>query len=171
MKTRADLFVYFDQLGITYKTYEHEALFTVEQADAIAHNIPEIHIKNLFLKDDNGQLWLLVAEAHAKIELKKVMHCIKAPKLRFADAQLLMQHLGVSPGSVTPFALINDTQHTVKLILDQSILDSPLINAHPLENTATTSISLNDFGKFLKETGHQPLIIDLREYITKVNTI
>lgn len=164
METKNDLYTYFNQLGISSKTFEHEPLFTVEQADKVAHSIPGTHIKNLFLKDDNGQFWLLVAEAHAKIELKKVMQLLKAPKLRFADAPLLMQYLGVLPGSVTPFGLINDRNHSVKVILDHSLLAATIINAHPLENSATTSISLEDFKKFLKATGHHPIIIDLANY-------
>ena len=113
MKTKQDLLQYLDQLHITYKIYDHEPLFTVEQADKVAHSISGGHIKNLFLKDDSGQIWLISAEAHAQIELKKVGQVLKARKLRFADANLLMQHLGVLPGSVTPFGLINDPDHNV----------------------------------------------------------
>lgn len=160
MKTKTDLFKLFDALGIAHKTYEHEPLFTVEQADTVAHAIAGTHIKNLFLKDDNGQLWLIVAEAHAKIELKKVVQLLKAPKLRFADAQLLMQHLGVMPGSVTPFGLINDVDHTVNVVLDHTILNGEIINAHPLENNATTAVSVEDFKKFLMTTKHNPIIIN-----------
>ena len=148
MKTRNDLFSYLDTLGIATKTTDHEPLFTVEQADKIAHDIPGGHIKNLFLKDDNGQLWLLVADAHAKIELKKVAQLLKAPKLRFADANLLMHYLGVTPGSVTPLALINDANQKVKVLIDQSLWTHDILNMHPLENSATTSINSNDFKKF-----------------------
>jgi Ala-tRNA(Pro) deacylase len=161
MKTKTDLFNLFNQLGIAYKTYEHEPLFTVEQADKVAHAIPGTHIKNLFLKDHNGKLWLIVAEAHAKIELKKIMQLLKAPKLRFADAQLLMKHLGVTPGSVTPFGLINDGDQKVNVVLDHTILQREIINAHPLENCATTAISVADLKKFLKALGHQIFTLDL----------
>lgn len=160
MKTKTDLFKLFDELGIQHKTYEHEPLFTVEQADKVAHSIPGTHIKNLFLKDDNGQLWLLVAESHAKIELKKVSQVLKAPKLRFAVANLLMHYLGVTPGSVTPFGLINDPDNTVKVVLDHTILEGEIINAHPLENNATTAISVEGFMKFLMTTQHKPISID-----------
>lgn len=164
MKTKDDLFEFFTKLGIAYKNYEHEPLFTVEQADKVTHSIPGTHIKNLFLKDDNGQLWLIVAEAHAKIELKKVAQLVKAPKLRFADAQLLMEHLGVTPGSVTPFGLINDTNHKIKVIVDNTILTGEIINAHPLENSATTSIAIDDFNKFLNAMGHRVIIINFENY-------
>ncbi len=165
MKTRTDLFEYLAHLGIKTTTIEHEPLFTVEQADKLATQIPGGHIKNLFLKDDNKQLWLLVAEDHAKVDLKKVGQLLNARKLRFADADLLWHTLGVKPGSVTPFALINDPDHTVKVVLDKTLLDCAIINAHPLENTATTSISRADFKKFLAATGHQVQVIDLENYL------
>lgn len=101
MKNRTDLFEYLSQLGINTTTVEHEPLFTVEQADKIALSITGGHIKNLFLKDDKKQFWLLIAEAHAKVDLKKVGQALNAPKLRFTDADLLWQYLGVRPGSVT----------------------------------------------------------------------
>lgn len=164
MKNRLDLFEYLAQLGIKTTTVEHEPLFTVEQADKIALSIPGGHIKNLFLKDDDKQLWLLVAEDHAKIELKKVGQLLNARKLRFADADLLWQHLGVKPGSVTPFALINDPDHKVNVVLDKTLLGLDVLNAHPLENTATTSIALEDFKKFLQTIGHKPVIINLQTY-------
>lgn len=164
MKTKQDLLHYFDQLNIAYKAYAHEPLYTVEQADAIALSIPGGHIKNLFLKDDSGQLWLISAEAHAQIELKKVSHLLKARKLRFANADLLMKHLGVLPGSVTPFGLINDPNHTVRFVLDKAILGFNVINAHPLENNATMGISIDDFMRFLQALGINPLIIDFQTY-------
>ncbi len=164
MKNKADLFELFNKLNIAHKTFEHEPLFTVEQADKVAHEIPGTHIKNLFLKDDSGQLWLLVAESHEKIELKKVEQLLQARKLRFADETLLWQHLGVKPGSVTPFGLINDSEHRIKLIIDHTILEGAIINAHPLENTATTSISVDDFKKFLKALKYEAMIIDLANY-------
>jgi Ala-tRNA(Pro) deacylase len=161
MKTRLDLFEYLAHLGISTTTVEHEPLFTVEQADKLASDIPGGHIKNLFLKDDKKQLWLIVAEDHAKIELKKVGTALNTKGLRFADAQLLWQTLGVKPGSVTPFALINDPDHKVKVIIDKTLLDCDIINAHPLENTATTSIAVADFKKFLEAIGNAIQIIDL----------
>lgn len=164
MKNRLDLFEYLAHLGISTTTVEHEPLFTVEQADKLASGIPGGHIKNLFLKDDNKQLWLLVAEDHAKIDLKKVGQLLNARKLRFADADLLWHTLGVKPGSVTPFALINDLDHKVNVVIDKTLFDCNIINAHPLENTATTSILLADFKKFLDATGHQVHIIDLNNY-------
>lgn len=164
MKNRSDLFAYFSTLGIKSITREHKPLFTVEQADKIAHTIPGGHIKNLFLKDDKKQLWLLVAEDHAKIDFKKVSLALNTKNLRFANADLLWQTLGVKPGSVTPFALINDLERKVKVVLDSTLLDFETLNAHPLENTATTSIASQDFKKFLESMRHEIQVIDLSKY-------
>lgn len=169
MKTNQDLIKYFDQHHIVYKIYDHEPLYTVEQADALALSIPGGHIKNLFLKDDSGKLWLISAQAHALIDLKKVSQLLNARKLRFANADLLMQHLGVLPGSVTPFALINDPNHNVHFVLDNAILSFDNINAHPLENTATVGISMADFNKFLQSLGIKPIIIDFQTYTMGYN--
>lgn len=164
LHTRQELLDKLTSLNIKYKLHEHEPLFTVEQAQKISLEIPGGHIKNLFLKDDNGKFWLIVAQDNAKIELKKVAQLVNAPKLRFAHEQLLMHHLGVKPGSVTPFALINDKEHQVQVILDATLDSFEIINAHPLENDATISVSQSDFNKFLEYTGHKPIIIDFNTY-------
>ncbi len=158
--TKQELLKQLKEMDISYSLHEHEQLFTVEQAQKIYDTIPGAHIKNLFLKDDNGKFWLIVAQDHTKIELKKVAQLISAPKLRFANEQLLMQYLGVKPGSVTPFALINDTDHKVQLVLDETIMQHAIINAHPLENDATISVSQSDFKKFLIYSKHEPIIIN-----------
>lgn len=169
LHTKQELFNRLSSLHINYKLHEHEPLFTVEQAQKIYDTIPGAHVKNLFLKDDNGKFWLIVVQTHTKIELKKVAQLLNAPKLRFADEQLLMQYLGVKPGSVTPFALINDQAHKVQLILDSTLSNFPTINAHPMENDATIGVSQSDFKKFLKYTQHEPIVIDLSSSEIKGN--
>lgn len=165
--TKQQLLNKLTSLNIKYKLYEHEPLFTVEQAQKIYDMIPGAHVKNLFLKDDNGKFWLIVAQTHTKIELKKVAQLLNAPKLRFADEQLLMQYLGVKPGSVTPFALLNDTDYKVQLVLDEALLPHEIINVHPLENDATISVSQSDFKKFLLYSKHEPIIINFNDYKIK----
>jgi Ala-tRNA(Pro) deacylase len=162
--TKQELLDQLSSLSLPYKLHKHEPLFTVEQAQKIYDTIPGAHVKNLFLKDDNGKLWLIVAQTNTKIELKKVAQLCNAPKLRFADEQLLMQYLGVKPGSVTPFALLNDTDHKVQLVLDATLFDHDIINAHPLENDATISVSQSDFKKLLIYSKHVPIIINFNEY-------
>lgn len=165
--TKQELFKELNQRGIVYTLHEHEPLFTVEQAKKIGITIPGGHIKNLFLKDDNGKFWLIVAHEDTKIELKKVAQLLAAPKLRFADEQLLAKYLGVKPGSVTPFALINDVAHSVTMILDVALSNYETINAHPMENDATISVSQPDFKKFLNYIQHEPIIIDFNTYERK----
>lgn len=155
MKTRKQLFDYFDQLGIKHTTYEHEPVFTAQAANEVAQSIAGCHVRNLFLKDDHEQLWLLVVMLmRPKIDLKAVSKTLKTRNLRFAQEQMLMEHIGVTPGSVTPFGLINDQERRVKVVIDHHILESNLVNAHPLENSATTSINTADFMKFLSHLGY-----------------
>lgn len=154
MTPEQKLYALFDDLGISYKVYEHPPLFTVEQSEELAGNIPGTHVKNLFLKDDKKRLWLLVAYNRAPVELKKVAKDLDAKGLRFAQPELLAQYLGLKPGSVTPFGLINDTEHVVHVILDASLLGADLVSFHPLRNTATVTINPQDLLKFLKHQGN-----------------
>lgn len=163
MKTQKELYDLLHQLNIKTTTYEHEPLFTCEQAEKVSY-IPGGHTKNLFLKDDKSRFWLINALQSTKIELKKVSQLVGAPNLRFAKPDLLMKYLGVEAGSVTPFALINDETNTVNVILDKGLFDHELLNFHPLVNTATVGISTKDFEKFLKSLHKQVHSINFETY-------
>lgn len=160
--TRTELFTYLDQLEIQTETHEHPAVFTVAESTALHERLKGAHTKNLFLKDAKGALFLLVAESHAEIELKTLHKRIGSKRLSFGKPELLMEKLGVLPGSVTALAVINDTARDVKVLIDSSLLDDDTINCHPLENTATTAIARDDLLRFLTATGHEPTPIDLR---------
>ncbi|MDZ4373434.1 MAG: YbaK/EbsC family protein [Phenylobacterium sp.] len=160
MKTRADLEGFLDALGLTHATVDHPAVFTVQEGDDIKARIPGAHTKNLFLKDTKGQLWLISAEGHAQIDLKRLHHVIGSGRLSFGSADLMLETLGVTPGSVTAFALINDTGRRVRFILDWTLAEADLVNFHPLTNTATTTISRDDLMAFLEALGVRPLIVD-----------
>ena len=155
------LFATLDALAISYTTTGHPAAFTVEQGNAVWGHIPGVHCKNLFLKDAKGKLWLVVAPAEHKIDLKQLPATIGSARLSFASAQLMDEVLGVSPGSVTPFALINDRDRRVTVVLDAWMMDQPLLNYHPLTNQATTTLSNEDFGKFLRHCGHRSVVVAL----------
>ena len=159
--TREELFARLDALGIAHTTREHPPAFTVEDARALRGAIPGAHTKNLFLKDKKGRLWLIVALEDTAVDLKTLHRRIGAARLSFGRAELLEEVLGVRPGSVTPFALINDPEGRVTVVLDEAMLAYGTLNFHPLENTATTSISREDFLRFLRDTGHEPLIVDV----------
>ena len=157
--TRQDLFALFDQLGIATTTVEHIPVFTVEDAKLVHHNIPGGHCKNLFCKDEKGVLWLIVALEDARIDLKAAKDKIGSRRLTFGKPELLMEILGVEPGSVTPFGLINDKATRVNVILDAAMMRHGELNFHPLKNDATTTISSANLQTFIKATGHNPRVV------------
>ena len=144
-------------------TYHHEPLFTSEQALKVSSTIPGAKCKNLFLKDSKSKLYLLVAIHDTAIHLKKLSKFIKAPELRFASPELLKEYLGVEPGSVTPFGLINDAQRAVTIILDAKLLEYEYAGFHPLVNTATTVILVDDFKKLIEFWNNNSLVINFSE--------
>jgi len=161
--TREELFAFLDSLGIAHSTVEHPPAFTVEDAKALRGQIPGGHTKNLFLKDKKGRLFLVVALEDTAVNLKTLHRKIGAARLSFGRPELLEEVLGVKPGSVTPFALINDKEKRVTVILDARMMATDPLNFHPLENTATTTISNADFRRFLEATGHENQIVDLSD--------
>jgi len=154
-----DLFAYLDRLGIRHSTVAHPPLFTVEQSQALRGQIPGGHTKNLFLKDKKGALFLVVALEDAKIDLKSLHRRLGATgRFSFGSADLLQEVWGVAPGAVTPFGALNDTAGRVSVVLDSELMTHELVNAHPLENTRTTTLASADLIKFLEATGHSPRI-------------
>src|ERR1700722_13365191 len=141
MQTRDDLFALFDRLDIAHRTLAHAAVFRVGEGDHIKAGLPGGHTKNLFLKDAKGQLWLVSALQDARIDLKALPRAIGAARLSFGAAELMAETLGVTPGSVTAFGLINDQGRRVRFVLDAGLAAADPVNFHPLENTATTSVS------------------------------
>ena len=156
---RADLLAFLQARGISTSTVEHPPLFTVEQSRALRGEIPGGHTKNLFLKDKKDQIYLVVAEEDAEIDMKTLHKRIDSARLSFGKPELLANLLGVVPGSVTPFGVINDSAARVKVILDSALLRHESLNFHPLENTATTNIQRDDFLAFLRHAGHEPKIL------------
>ena len=156
--TPDQLFAYLGGLGIAHKTVTHPALFTVEQSRALRGQIPGGHTKNLFLRDKKDALFLVVAEEAATIELKSLHHKLGAGRFSFGSANLMQDVLGVLPGAVTPFGVINDTESRVTVVLDVPLLEHTTLNFHPLDNTMTTAIARDDLFKFLESTGHKPRI-------------
>lgn len=159
--TPDDLFARLSALGIETRTHHHAPAFTVEQGNEVWGSIPGIHCKNLFLKDAKGKLWLVVAPGERRVDLKALPARIGAARLSFGSAELLEAVLGITPGSVTPFALINDPALRVTPVLDAWMMAQPLLNFHPLRNDMTTTIATPDFVKFLAATGHRPEVVEL----------
>jgi Ala-tRNA(Pro) deacylase len=159
--SRADLMAALARLGIETTTAEHPPLFTVEESRALRGAIAGGHTKNLFLKDKKDAVFLVVAEEDAEVDMKTLHKRIGSARLSFGKPDLLLELLGVVPGSVTPFAAINDTAGRVTVILDAGLMRHVQLNFHPLENTATTTIASADLLKFLRHTGHEPRIVQV----------
>jgi len=152
--TPDDLFRKLDALGVDHATVTHPPLRTVEDSQALRGDLPGGHAKNLFLKSKKGGLYLLVAEETAPVRLKEFGKAIGVGALSFAKPELLMATLGVIPGAVTPFALINAAPGAVEVFFDQALLRSDPLNFHPLENTMTTTVSRDGLLAFLAGLGH-----------------
>ena len=153
-----------DALGIRSETIEHEPVFTVAESRPIKAKIPGAHSKNLFVKDKKGRFFLISAKDETPIDLKRTHEAIGASgRLSFGSAEQLRDLLGVEPGSVTAFAVVNDTRGKVTMVLDANLMEHERVNFHPLVNSMTTGVSREDLVKFLRATGHDPLILKLPE--------
>ena len=158
--SRDDLMAMLAGQGIATVTVEHPPLFTVADAQAHRGDVHGAHTKNLFLKDKKDALFLVVAPEDAEIDLKQLHHVVGASsRLSFGKPDLLLETLGVTPGAVTAFAAINDSNARVTVVLDRSLAESAFVNCHPLVNTATTTIAGADLVRFLRATGHEPRIL------------
>ena len=158
--TRQDLFDYLDKLGISHSTHDHPPIFTVEEGAEIKASLPGGHTKNLFLKDKAGRYFLICALGDTSIRINKLHPLLGCKRLSFGKPDPLLELLGVTPGSVTLFSILNDTEHQVTLILDAALQKHDIVNFHPLLNDATTAISSADMIAFAKATGHDPVILD-----------
>ena len=160
MKTRSDLIAFFDAHAIAHDTTDHPAVFRVGEGEGIKDDIPGAHTKNLFLKDAKGRLWLISAQDDTAIDLKRLHTVIGSARLSFGSAELMEQTLGVTPGSVTAFGLINDVERRLTFVLDRRLAQAERVNFHPLTNTATTGVSREGFAKFLSALGVAPIVVD-----------
>ena len=157
---RAALFAMFDALGISHTTHEHAPVFTVQESASIKGDLPGGHTKNLFLKDKTGALFLVCALGETQIAVNKLHRELGCKRLSFGKPDLLLGYLGVTPGSVTLYAVMNDTDAAVTLVIDKALIAHDLVNFHPMKNDATTAISSQDMVKFAEATEHKPVIID-----------
>lgn len=151
-------------LGIATRTYAHPPVFTVEESKRLRGRLAGGHCKSLFVKDKAERLWLVVALEDRAVDLKRLRRRLEAKKtLSFGSPELLMATLGVVPGAVTPFGVINDSDGRVQVVLERRMLASNPLNYHPLSNDRTTAIAPADLLRFLEATGHRPLVLDFDE--------
>jgi len=158
--TPDQLFCRLDALGIAHRTHPHPRVFTVAEATRLRGSLPGGHCKSLFLKDKTGGLWLAVVLEERRVDLKRLAAHLAAPRFSFGGAAELWDALGVTPGSVTPFALANDAACRVAPVLDALMLEHDPVNYHPLENDRTTAIAPQDLLRFIAASGHVPRIVD-----------
>lgn len=154
------LYTLLNALGIAHETKEHEAIFTVEEGQEIKASMPGGHTKNLFLKDKSGAYVLICAIASTPIKLNQCHKVLGTKRLSFGKEEPLFDLLGVRPGSVTLFSVLNDTETKVRLVLDKALFDFDRVWFHPLRNTASTAIYSTDIMKFAKGAGHEPTLVD-----------
>ncbi|MBD3846151.1 Ala-tRNA(Pro) deacylase [Bosea sp. OAE752] len=160
--TDAELCARLAASGIAFHRTDHPAVFTVAETAPHRDMMIGLQTKNLFLKDKKGRLFLVSAKSDARIDLKRLHETLGASgRLSFGSAELLLEKLGVTPGSVTAFAVVNDREGAVTMVLDANLTTGEEVNFHPLVNTATLRIGRDDLVAFLRETGHEPLIVDL----------
>jgi Ala-tRNA(Pro) deacylase len=162
--TPEELFLRLDALRIPHRTHSHPPVFTVAEAAALRGSLPGGHCKSLFLKDKKGGFWLAVMLEERRLDLKELASRLAAPRFSFGGAADLYRVLGVRPGSVTPFALVNDVEHLVTPVLDAAMLDHDPVNYHPLVNDRTTTVAPADLLRFIAACGHVPRIIDLAAF-------
>lgn len=158
--TDAETQLYADlaALGIRVTTCEHPPVFTVAQSSAVNADIAGAQTKNLFLKDKKGRFWLVTVRAELRVDLKMLPAAIGSDRLSFGNPDDMQRLLGVSPGSVTALAVLNDTENVVRIVLDEALLTADVVNCHPLRNDATLSIAPTDLVRALGHWNHEPII-------------
>ena len=161
--TPEDLFAFLDRLGIAHSTVTHPPFFTVEEGRPFHDRIPGLHCKNLFIKDRKGGIWHVVLPADKRADLGALEKLLGAPRFSFARPEVLWEVEQLTPGSVTPFGLINDTARQVTVVLDADMLTSETVNFHPLHNEASTTLRAADLVTFVRALGYTPVIVTVPE--------
>jgi len=158
--TRDEFLAWLDAQGLPHRTIDHPAVFRVEEGLDIKADLPGAHTKNLFLKDKKGRLWLISARQDTVVDLKRADRVIGSARLSFGNEGLLKETLGLTPGSVTAFGLINDRARQVTFVIDRRLWEAEVVNFHPLLNTATTGMDQATFRTFLDRIGVKPIVVD-----------
>jgi len=156
-----DLLGVLDKIGVSYKLYKHDPIFTVQEGAHLKASIPGVHCRNLFLCDKKKQMFLLVVANTTKLDLKRLPDVIGSKRLSFGSGDRLWNYLGIRQGSVNPFCVVNDTENAVKVILDSHMMQADLVNYHPMDNAQTIGLSPNDLLKFMAISGNDFEVVDL----------
>ena len=157
-----DLAAFLAGHGIEAARYEHPPVMTVEESERLVPQLPGAKTKNLFLRNRKGDRHLLVTVPHdVAVDLAALGAQIGAGRLGFASADRLLKHLGITPGSVSLLALVNDASHAVEFVIDRRLWEADAVHAHPLVNNATMVLPHRELERFLAATGHDVRIIDV----------
>lgn len=159
---RVRLFARLEELGIATTTVEHVPMFTVEQSQSLRGTIPGARTKNLFLKDKDGHLVLVVAKEDTRVDLKALAKQLGFGRFSFGKPELLKDVLGIEPGSVTAFALFHEASRRLDaVVVDEALMGFAEVNCHPLINSATTRLATKDLIRFVEACGHAPRVLSL----------
>ncbi|MGI9629178.1 MAG: prolyl-tRNA synthetase associated domain-containing protein [Longimicrobiales bacterium] len=151
-----DLFARLDELDVAFETLEHPPVFTVREARKLRGQLPGAHTKNLFLRDKKERHWLVSCLNNRTVDLMWLADHLGTKRLTFCSPRRLMQYLGITKGSVSPFAVLNDVSGIVNVALDRDMLEKEPLNFHPLDNSMTTSVSKDGLLSFLESVDHKP---------------
>jgi Ala-tRNA(Pro) deacylase len=159
LETPEGLLARLAALGIEARTVTHPPVFTVAESQALRPELPGGHVKNLFLKPAKGEgpYLLAVLEEERRVSVNALGRALGVPRVAFAEAPALLAQLGVEPGSVTPFGMVNAAPGAVRVVFDRALMEEfEWVNVHPLTNTMTTAIRPADLLRFLRHLGHEP---------------
>ncbi len=159
--TPPELLAYLDALDIETHTVDHDAVFTVDEAKRLRGSVPGGHTKALFLLSRDGRLWIVVTLADRRPNLRRLADALGGGRLSFGSPERLTRHLGVVPGAVTPFAVVNDPDQQVHVVIDRQLLALEQLNFHPLTNTKTTAVAPDGLLRFLQSVEHPPTVTDI----------
>lgn len=159
--TPAELLAHLDSLGITSNTVEHPPVFTVDEAARLQEDVPGNRTKALFVRSRDGRFWILVTAAARRPDLRGISALLHCGRLSFGSRDELSEHLGVVPGAVSPFAVVNDPAGVVQVVLDSALVALDELAFHPLDNSMTTTISPEGLIRFLESVDHPPTIVAL----------
>jgi len=162
VSSEESVYAVLDELGVEYEKHTHPPVYTVEEANEHWADIKGGHTKNLFFRNKKGNRHILVILDHGKsLDIKKLQQKIGAGTLSFASDRRLSEHLGLTKGAVSPFGLINDEKKAVEVMIDKDLMEGEYINFHPNVNTATVTLSVDGFKKFLASRGNKVSYISL----------
>lgn len=159
--TPEDILALLEDLGVDFHLYHHAPIFTVAEGAHLKIDMPGVHCRNLYMRDNKKNNILVVAANETQIDLKKLPDLLGCGRLSFGSADRLWEYLGIRPGSVNPFTVINDRDNDVALYLDAAMMEAALVNVHPMDNARTVGLAPRDLLRFLDHIGHSYTIVDL----------